>query len=645
MAFDPTTARPAFDPESARPARMNPSIAAQGASYEAARESTLMDELNSREPGIDYATGIPSANFRAGFSRMSNDAEKANYLDRSVGKGRWGQDRFGAYYLRPEAAAMFGIKTDKPVALDEQTVSRYDVADIAGSAPSILGAVGGGIAASGAGLLPGLGMAGLGAAGGKAFDEIIKNVQGLRQRPAGDIAADIAGEGALGALGEGTARALFPIGSKILGPGASRMTPEKRAMAQSAIQQGFKIRPGSVTDAPILARWEGMVRNIFGPARTEENRLAAEAGIQRLGGAGGATKEQAGDALVNSIRQGRVKFSQDMESLYGQVDALAGASPIIPTAPLKQQAQDILDALPKTAEGKTVGVKDALLQDILGMEDTISVRQAQRLRTMMREASETNDLVPDIGMHEARLMKNAVEQAFDAAKAGGGQNAAAVNALRLADARYKSGIQRFDIPAIAAITRDARYGGAVNADEVVDYLIRPDRVVRLRQVKNAASPQAWTQVREAHAQDLLQTVVRGTDDPLSKIFDGKTLRDSLDKYGRGVLEEVHGKQWVNSAYEYAHALMLAEKKMQLSGGIVAANVALHPVRNLPKLVWLRALSKVMEQPGTFKYLTDGIRLGPNTKAGAAALSRLTTQVTTLAKDETGSARFTITEPQ
>lgn len=184
----------------------------------------------------------------------------------------------------------------------------------------------------------------------------------------------------------------------------------------------------------------------------------------------------------------------------------------------------------------------------------------------------------------------------------------------------------------------------MDADEVVNYLIKPDRLVRLRHVKSLVPANQWAKVQSAHAQELLSNVVKGTDDPLKSVFDGRKFRDSLDAYGRNVLEEVHGKQWVDDAYKYASALMLAEKKMAMSGNIVAANVALHPVKNMPKLVWLRAVAKVMEQPGTFKYLTEGVRSAAD-GADNAAMARFAAQVLAQADDETGSARFTMTEPQ
>lgn len=647
MAEWETAPAPAGEWETA-PALMNPNLRAQGIKAEGAREAIRSgaEFISRRDPGIDYKSGVRNAMFRAGFSRMSNDDEKARFLDRSVGAGAWDKDSFGAYTLKPDGLKRIGITSDKPMALDEQTATFYDIADVAGDLPAIAGAVGGGMAASGLGVLPGLGMAALGAAGGKAIDEIAKNVQGLQVKSPGEVAAAIGGEAGMAATGEGVARIAAPIARFALGPGASRMTPEKAALAKDAMDQGFKIRPGSVTDAPILARWEGMVRQIFGDLNAPQNRQAAEAGLTRLGGgAASVTKEEAGSAISSSIRKMRVRFGETMGARYKEIDDLVGNQPIIPTAPIKARAEALLANMPKTADGKVIGGKDALMQDILKMGDATTVTQAQRLRTMMREASESPDLVPDVSMHEARELKKAVEEAFDAATVSGTGNPTAIAKLRAADIAYKTGIRQFDKPTISAITRDASRSGAVDADMVVDYLIKPDRLVRLRNVKSLVPQNEWAKVKAAHSQDLLTNVVKDTADPLTRVFDGRAFRDVLNKYGREVLEEVHGKQWVDDAFRYANALMLAEKKMAFSGGIVAANVALHPMQNLPRLVWMRAIAKLIEQPGTFKYLTDGITLGPKTKEGAAALARVATQATALARDETGAAKFTLTAPQ
>lgn len=642
-ASDSATADGPWTQYANQPATLNPNLAAQGRKAEAAREEgrSQADALSGRDPGIDYSTGVGHVPFRAGFSRMTNDAEKANYLNMRVGQGNWGKDSSGAYYINPQGLQRIGITSKKPVSIDEQRTTVADVADFAGDAPAVLGGLGAGMMASGAGALPGMLAAAGGAVTGKALDELVKNQQGLQRKTAGEVGATLLEEGAGAALGEGAGRLLMAGGRFALGPGARRMTPETRALAADAQSQGFAVRPGSVTDAPILARWEGMIRKIFGDLNESQNRRAAEAGMARLQGGGApVSTEVAGEAVTNAIKKERVLFARLMERRYAQVDDLAGGQPIIPTDPIKQVAQQLFDAMPKTKEGTVVGGKDKFVRELLEMPDAITVAQAQRVRTLLREASESNDILPDIAKHEAKALRKSVDGAFSEGALVKGAPEQAIQALRQADAAYAQGIRQFDKPVIKRITMDASKG-SVDPDMVVDYIVRPDRVVRLRQVKQMVPAAEWSKVQASHAEQMLSSLVKDTPDPLKTIFDGQAFRNELNKYGRQVLEEVHGKQWVDAAYSYANALMLAEKRMGASGGIVAANVALHPLQNIPLLAWLRGMAHVMQSPTAFKYLTDGIQAGPGTKTGAAAITRFATQAAANARDETGSATVTL----
>lgn len=584
----------------------------------------VADTVSGRDPGIDYSTGIPNAKFRAGLSFMSGPGEKASFLDEQVGKDNWGQDTQGAYYIKPEGLKKFGITSSIPVSIDEHKATRYDITDIAGDAPAIAGAAGMGMASTGLGAVPGVALTALGGAGGKAYAELGKNILGYRQQPVEDVAKSILTEGATAGLGEGLFRVAKPVIGFAAGPGARRMTPEKIALAKTAQEEGFKIRPGSLTEAPLLARWEGMVRNIFGDLHEQRNREAAKAGIEKLAGKAGtpASKVEAGEAVSTSIKAARVQFGNEMASLYN----FPGAE--VPTAPLKQAAKDIMESLPKSAKGVPVMTSPEttkFLTEISQLPDVLSASHMQRIRTMLREASESTNLVPGVMKHDARTLRKAVDKSMDG-----------VEGLREANKQYREGIRRFDNTVVSAITRDAGKPGAIDPDMVVDYLIKPERSFRVNQVKKIVSKEDWAKVKSAHARDLLSQVERTTDDPLKTFFDGEGFRNLLNNYGRETLEAVHGKEWTDAAYRYAHSLMLANKRMKvLSGGIVAANIALHPIVNLPKLVFLRAMAQMVEQPGTFKYLTEGLTLGPGTKKGAEAFGRLAAQASVLARDETG----------
>jgi len=643
MAFDPSTARPAggFDPSTARlSADLTPDTNI------VSDADKFTEFASSRDPGIDYASGVKNFGFRAGFSRMSNDEEKARYLDSRIGKGNWTKDSFGAFVIKPEGMQRLGVQAKQPVALDEQTMSRYDIADLAGDAPAALGSIGFGMMASGAGALPGIALSALGAAGGKSISEIYKSIRGEQVNTPGGVASDIAKEGALAAAGEGVTRALKPVGRFLMGPGASRMTAERKALMDDAIAQGFKPRPGQVTDAPILARWEGMVKTIFGDMNKEANDAATTRALEALRPGVKVSAGEAGEAVSKALVQGRRELAEEAGKRYAVIDQ-AIKTPFVPTKSLKATASEIMESFPKTTDGKPVFSSPEtvrMLGDILEMPDMLTARQMQQVRTTLREAGVLKNLTPDLSKAHARALRQAADASFDDAAAAGGLPAHVVSRLRAADEFYKTGISKFDNKLVTAITRDPGKIGSIEPELVVDSIIRPGRSQQIMRIKNAVDPETWRKIQAAHAEEITASIVKQTDDPLTKIFDGKAFKEALDKYGANTLTAVHGPDWTANAYKLADALMLVQKSMKASGGIVAANVALHPIANLPKLVWLRAMAKLIQQPGSLNYLTEGFK-APNTRKGMEALTRVATQLTAIASDETGSASFTLTDPR
>src|SRR5512146_2047332 len=107
------------------------------------------DFATRREPGIDYFSGVPLLGLRAGLSRMDNEEEQKGYLETQVGEGNVRKDKFGAWIIEPAGLLKIGIRSDRPVAIDEQRATLSDVADLAGSAPAFFGGAGAAVAANG----------------------------------------------------------------------------------------------------------------------------------------------------------------------------------------------------------------------------------------------------------------------------------------------------------------------------------------------------------------------------------------------------------------------------------------------------------------------------------------------------------------
>lgn len=248
------------------------------------------------DEGVDYSSGVRQPGFRAGFSRMDTDEEKANYLDQSIGPENWGVDIAGRFLLFPEGLSELGIESDNVRAIDELGITGSDFADMAGAAPTIAGAIGAGMMTSGLGVVPGAALTGLGAMGGKAIDEAIEALQGYNLQTPNEVASDLAGEGLLAATGEGVVRTARPVGRFLLAPGqksgvmgnarqrtfkrlfnkvpeqVSRIDAERIVLTNRALDMGAIPSAAQATDRSILARVQGMIDNIFG---SNKKRAAA----------------------------------------------------------------------------------------------------------------------------------------------------------------------------------------------------------------------------------------------------------------------------------------------------------------------------------------------------------------------------------
>lgn len=524
----------------------------------------------------------------------------------------------------------------------------------------------------------------------------------------------------------------------------------------------------------------------------------------------GSADPNVGATVQQQIKAGRQKFGQDASVLYAKVDELAGGQPIVPTSAVKQQLTDLMANLPTDKAGEKIFPTQELKQffakygDIADMQTT---QQMQQLRTDFRQAAESLNLVPGVDKRRASMLKNSVDRAFDDAMqstelnlritspildkdgnaivsrviANKPGNPEAITALREADEFYKQGIKKFDSPAIAALTRDASQGGAVEPMRVVDTVIKPGYSAAAMRVKSLLPPETWAKVQRAHfdsmigdsihvidgqyqisgqtlfrkiqdmgmtfntvygpeagairkyaaelsARDgkidpslltgdtannlrvavakqrdldaflstnylaslgkpgqeatqaadfifkpnspariaeakrfygegsrefeglknnamnkLLGDMVQPGQDPLKKIFDGKALQATLDKYGKPTLIETFGRETTDALFQFAKTTQLVTQTNKNSGGIVAAAVALHPLNNIGKILDIALTTRLLRSPGAIKWLSEGVDSG-NAGTAAGALTRLGALSTAIAKDKTSSAPIDLNAP-
>jgi len=168
-------------------------------------------------------------------------------------------------------------------------------------------------------------------------------------------------------------------------------------------------------------------------------------------------------------------------------------------------------------------------------------------------------------------------------------------------------------------------GDDVEREQVIDYIFRPKSSGRINEAKDFLGESGWNQFREVAMLKILQGVGSDATRPgLGAVFNGPAFRKTLDLYGKETLNATFGKELTKDLYKFANEVTVLTAQHQ-SGGLVAANMALLPVRKpvgaARTLLPLKFVANLMNKPGFLEYMTFGMK-NPNTRKGAEALAKI-----------------------
>ena len=261
-------------------------------------EDVIKSAQNKRRgifEGFDYETGIQDAGLRAGLSLAETpQEEEARLASAGLTEEDYVRDPRGRLALTPTGAAKFGVETDKNVVIDERGFSSSDLADLAGLAPEIGGAVGGAIAGQAAIPVPILGAAigaGIGGAGGNLLEEGIEAASGVSKQTAGEIASDTLTEAAIAATGEGLVGLVARgFGAVARGAGPRALTEDQLRIVGESREMGITPAAGLAGSNALLARAQATSEQIFrGSERTVRNNQAIVRELENLRTAAGTS--------------------------------------------------------------------------------------------------------------------------------------------------------------------------------------------------------------------------------------------------------------------------------------------------------------------------------------------------------------------
>lgn len=286
----------------------------------------------------------------------------------------------------------------------------------------------------------------------------------------------------------------------------------------------------------------------------------------------GAPTGKLATSVSDDILASRARFGEKASALYAPVDEMVG-KPAVPTQPLKDALQSIVNTMPKTQSGALSVLTPEKLQKfsqgIQQLPDNISFQEMQAIRSKFRDASDVGALEAGLSERQSRLLASAADSSFDAAATGPFQGSAeATAALRKADNFYRAGMKRFDDLSVQALVKDASDTGFVQPEKVAKFIATPDQAEKLWRIKKVISPESFQQV----GAERWKQMIGDSEDVLTGQIDGRKLSKQLSDMG-STLDVLYGTK------QAAEMKNLAQQWAQLGGKAEVAPTSPAALRN------------------------------------------------------------------
>jgi len=298
---------------------------------------------------------------------------------------------------------------------------------------------------------------------------------------------------------------------------------------------------------------------------------------QRMSGINHVIDNNPPGALAEDVeamtRNAKTQFSDWATGAYDKIHNMLGGRSVVPVEPIREAARQIKSQLPQTAvsamtkELAAMGkpnatAEDAILLKEFGIElppgDKITLKDAQRMRTLLREKGDAAALTRNTVKGDHLYLSNAVDNAINAASEDPAA-ASAIAALRATDAAYKKGIAKFNDITFKQIVKSTRSGMPPDPQKIAELILRPGQTAKVATLEKVVGPEVWKRVQSADLQNLLRAT-NSTNVVGTKVIDGMKMLEQLNQRG-DLIKSVHGEKAAADLMELAKGL--AARKGQL----------------------------------------------------------------------------------
>lgn len=607
-----------------------------------------IDDDVSTEPFDEYA-------FRADYSRMDTDEERKAFLNKRLGVGGAGRDKYGNVIITPKGQKALGrTPLEKPMYLDEPAVSLGDIADMRGDAPAAAAGVVTGALTSGMGLLPAVGYAALAGGAAKTLDETGDYLRGDNLQSLSEVATDIGIDSLQSGLGEGIGRGVYRMGKYALEPNRYKMKTGAEETLRDLNRYEYlkpdgeteplNITPpaSSMVEAPLLSAFTRMSEYIFGDKqRQEQIEKLARFGRSSLSNvAERIPDQQLGEQIVKEWSAARQSVRAPADNLYKFMDSGAGAIENLDTTAIRDVAKDILRRLPKAKRQTDEDEFTTLADEVFGKSnfslrpdeplppkkpvigekelgeltrlanlDTSSAQQIQLLRTFINNSADEGFLT-SIGSAERAKIRDAATKILEG-----------FPGVKEADAQYKLLMAPFNNKLVNQMGR--KNERAIAPEQFVEKVTRGTiRGSEWDQVTARLSPNTVRQLQRTALDKLVSNSIEIDEVTKIPVINAGKLSDAIKKIEDGLVGKVYPEETIKQLDVLARGVGLVQgKNERRSGMLKAAAMALAPLEYLPELARIRVMKTAMESPMGLRWLTVGLTQ-PTTKMGKIAIEKL-----------------------
>lgn len=507
-----------------------------------------------------------------------------------------------------------------------------------------------------------------GAGLGRAGNEWIRNIGGVQDKPADQIAREASQSALLGGLFQSVGIGASKFLQKQVAPFASQVDPEMLAVSKL---RGLKPMPSEMLNettfgSNLLKESEKVTASTIGGGTVikgvrdfNNGRIADYAKDIMDNVAPHTDPDRLAQMLQSNMEGTKNFFRQTQSSLYDKVDKAMSNLPGIETKSIKSFAQKVFgDMAPGRRElygtaGRQPSAVMSLMETIDGLPDNIPFKDAsQYVSDLKRLAGYNGTELKDPLQGSARKLASLFESSMEnTAKTAGSD---VYDLYRRASDFTRVGHRVFDDAVVQRIAQ-------TEPEQLGKTLFRPETMESLRKLKATLSPGdfmryqkgMFEQLKTKLGADSFRRVMRaGLEDMLSsttftaidasaggdKFFKGATLLKRMESFGEGTLTTAFGPDAKKSLMQFARVASRVETKEPRIGlwGIgqlfsalqspILGTMSGRPLYGIASGGLIIAspglLAKMITNPVGRKLLTEGYHIRPFTDKAFSFAARL-----------------------